>query len=338
ADEYGLTFKEIERDGFVINERVENLLAPDGKAAMAKSTGLSIILLSDAFQRLNPDVVLLLGDRFETHGAATTAMLMNIPIAHVHGGEITEGAVDDQIRHAITKMAYLHFTSTEEYRNRVIQMGEAPARVFCCGAPGIDNVIRMNLLGKEDLEKQLQWKLYGTTALVTLHSETNSSEKLNLDITRILEVLSNANIRLLFTYANADDGGLVINRAIESFVEKDRENYRVIKSLGQLNYLSAMRHLDLLIGNTSSGIIEAASFHKAVVNIGIRQQGRLRSQNVIDCDVADMDSAISKALSPSFVSRCRSVTNIYGDGMAAKRIVKTLEMYEFDRLKRFHDL
>lgn len=338
SEEFGLTYEQIENDGFTIDDKIENLLAVDSKAAMAKSSGLATILISDTFSRLQPDIVLLLGDRFETHAAATTAMLMNIPIAHIHGGEVTEGAVDEQIRHSLTKMAYLHFTSTEEYRKRVIQLGEVPERVFCTGAPGIDNIFNLTLLDKENLEKELQWDITSPTALFTFHSETLSTVDVNFQIERILQAVEASDVNVLFTYANADDGGRAINHAIEQFVSKNKNKYCVVKSLGQLKYLSAMKHVDLLIGNTSSGIIEAASFHKPVVNIGDRQKGRLQSGNVINCNIENIPNAIIQALSDEFSTRCEKVTNVYGDGLAAEKIVQQLEFQQFDSVKRFYDL
>ena len=338
SEEFGLTYQQIEQDGFAINEKIENLLACDSKSSIAKSTGLATILLSDAFRRLQPDILLLLGDRFETHAAATTAMLMNIPIAHIHGGEVTEGAVDEQIRHSISKMAYLHFTSTQEYRNRVIQMGEAAERVFCSGAPGIDNILNMNLMTKEMLEEELQWKIATPTALFTYHSETLSNSSVKVQVEKILQALERSGLNALFTYANADDGGRVINQLIEAFAAKNNEKYLIVKSLGQLKYLSAMKHVDLLVGNTSSGIIEAASFQKPVVNIGNRQKGRLQSGNVINSNIDDLESSIALALSCDFNTQCNKVINIYGEGKAAELIVNKLHSENIDCIKRFHDL
>jgi len=338
SEEFGLTYKQIEKDGFTIDEKIENLLASDSKGAIAKSTGLAIILLSDVFSRLKPDVVLLLGDRFETHAAATTAMLMNIPIGHIHGGEVTEGAVDEQIRHAITKMAYLHFTSTEEYEQRVIQLGESPERVFCTGAPGLDNISNMALLDKETVEKELNWEIVSQTALFTFHSETLSSDDGKVLIKRILQVVESLGINVLFTYANADDGGRAINYAIEQFTGQNKEKYCVVKNLGQLKYLSVMKYVDLLIGNTSSGIIEAATLHKPVVNIGNRQQGRIQSGNVINCDIDGLEKAINHALTNDFIKQCETVTNLYGEGKASEQIVEQLEQQDLSCIKRFHDI
>ena len=338
SEAFGNTYEQIEKDGFIIDEKIENLLSSDTKRSVAKSTGLATILLSDAFYRLDPDTVLLLGDRSETHAAATTAMLINIHIAHIHGGEITEGAIDEKIRHSITKMSSLHFTSTDEYRNRVIQMGENPNSVFCVGAPGIDNIINTSLLSKCDLESELCWKINGVTALFTFHPETLSTIDIKKEIKRILKVIKSVGINVLFTYANSDNGGMIINNEIEKFVYKDKNKYLVIKNLGQLKYLSAMKHLDFVIGNTSSGIIEAASFHKPVVNIGSRQSGRLQSGNVIDTSIEKLEDSIDKATSASFVKYCRNVENIYGDGNASGQIVTILENNDPNIVKKFIDL
>ncbi|MGW8169119.1 MAG: UDP-N-acetylglucosamine 2-epimerase [Sulfurovaceae bacterium] len=336
--EFGSTYKQIEKDGFIIDEKIENLITSDTKSSIAKSTGLATMLLSDAFNRLKPDLIMILGDRFETHAAATTAMLMNIPIAHIHGGEITEGAVDEQIRHSITKMSYLHFTSTEEHRSRVIQMGEEHTRVFCTGAPGIDNILNINLLSKEDFEKEISWKIDRPTALFTYHSETLSSSDTKEEIEKILAAIKSSNVNVLFTYANADDGGRIINQAIEKFASNNMDKYYVSKSLGQLRYLSAMKHVDLLIGNTSSGIIEAASFQKPVVNIGDRQKGRVQSGNVLDCTIEGLAGSIKQALSSEFKRYCQGVENVYGKGNASNQIIDILETQEYSSIKRFNDL
>ena len=335
--EFGNTYQQIEKDGFTIDEKIENLLASDTKSAIVKSTGLATILLSDAFNRLQPDVVLLLGDRFETHAAATTAMLMNIPIAHIHGGEITEGAVDEQIRHSITKMSYLHFTSTESYRQRIIQMGEDPSRIFTSGAPGIDNIIKLTLLSQVELERDLDWRLDDNTALFTYHPVTLYDENLNNDIDKIFTTLEQSNLNILFTYANADDNGRVINQKIELFCQKNPKKYKAVKSLGQLRYLSAMKYVNVLIGNTSSGIIEAASFHKPVVNIGDRQKGRLQSGNVIDCQVNELNNTITRALSTVFQDNCKQYNNIYGDGHASDIIADILSSTQLSVVKKFVD-
>ena len=337
SSEYGLSYKQIESDGFNIDDKIENLSSRDTKSSIVKSTGKATSLLSDSFDRLQPDVVLLLGDRYETHAAATAALLMNIPIAHIHGGEITEGAVDEQIRHSITKMSYLHFCATETYRQRVIQMGENPARVFNSGAPGIDNIKNLKLLTKTKLEKELNWKLSNHSALFTYHPVTLEESNVEIDLETILSILETFSFNILFTYANADPGGRVINKKIEQFCKIQPAKYKVVKNLGQVKYLSAMKCVDLLIGNTSSGIIEAASFKKSVVNIGDRQKGRLRSENVIDCNINTLPESIKLALSTSFRNKIKNMNNIYGTGSAADFIVDKLINEPISVIKKFRD-
>jgi len=337
SSEYGLTYKQIENDGFTIDDKINNLFSSDSSSSIVKSTAKATSLLSDSFDRLRPDIVLLLGDRYETHAAATAAMLMNIPIAHIHGGEITEGAVDEQIRHSITKMSYLHFCSTETYRKRVIQMGEDPARVFNSGAPGIDNITNLNLLTKQKLEKELNWKLTSKSALFTYHPVTLEESDVEIDLEVILSILETFNLNILFTYANADLGGKVINQKIEQFCKIQPAKYKVVKSLGQIKYLSAMKYVDLLIGNTSSGIIEAASFKKPVINIGVRQKGRLRGENVIDCNLDSLQESITLALSNSFRNKISNMNNIYGTGAAADIILDKLINEPISVIKKFRD-
>ncbi len=337
SEEFGSTYKQVEKDGFNIDEKIENLLASDTKSAIAKSTGLATILLSDAFNRLQPDIVLLLGDRYETHAAATTAMLMNIPIAHIHGGEITEGAVDEQIRHSITKMSAIHFASTEKYRQRILQMGEDPSRVFTSGAPGIDNIMHLKPLSKTELENDLHWKFGKSSALFTYHPATLTNSDINDEIDQIFTALEKSSLNILFTYANADDSGRAINQKIEAFCQSNTNKYKVVKSLGKLRYLSAMKYANILVGNTSSGIIEAASFQKPVVNIGDRQKGRLQSGNIIDCKADTLQLAIRQAFSEDFQRKCRETTNIYGNGNASNIIVNALANIELSVVKKFVD-
>ena len=337
SNEFGLTYRQIEKDGLFIDAKVENLLSSDTKSAVSKSAGLATILISDIFSRLNPDVVLLLGDRYESHAAATTAILMNIPLCHIHGGELTEGSIDEQIRHSITKMSYLHFCATEVYRNRIIQMGESPSRVFNTGSPGIDNIINLKLMSKGELEKNLKWNLSSQCALFTYHPNIANENSLKEDLKDIFDILSKSNINILFTYANSDHGGSIINKAIETFCKIDINKYKVVKNLGQLRYLSAMKYADLLIGNTSSGIIEAANFSKPVVNIGDRQKGRLKGINVIDCDIKKLRISIDIALSDNFINKCKNQKNIYGSGGSSKAIVNILSQYQGGVRKKFID-
>jgi len=338
SSNFGMTYKQIEQDGFVLDAKIDNLFSSDEITSMSKSTGLALSLLSKSFEKLRPDVILILGDRYETHAAATAAMLMKIPIAHIHGGESTEGAVDEYIRHSITKMSFLHFCSTEFYRKRVIQMGENPNRVFNTGAPGIDNVLNLKLLTKSQLESELNWKLSSKSALFTYHPATLSDNNIRSDLKRILKTLSKFNMNILFTYANADSGGSIINKEIVKFCLKNNKKYKVVKNLGQVKYLSAMRCVDLVIGNSSSGIIEAASFHVPVVNIGDRQNGRLRNENVIDCNIESLKESIDIALSDLFLKKCKKIENIYGKGNASEAIIQKLEQQLFSQKKTFFDL
>tara|TARA_B100000787_G_scaffold168404_1_gene157091 strand:+ start:834 stop:1997 length:1164 start_codon:yes stop_codon:yes gene_type:complete len=335
--EFGLTYKQIESDGFIIDEKVKNLNISNLKTSIVKSASKATSLLSDCYDRLKPDVVLLLGDRYETHAAATSAMLMNIPIAHIHGGEITEGAVDEQIRHSITKMSYLHFCSTESYRKRVIQMGEDPKRVFNSGAPGIDNILNLKLLTKVQLEKELEWKFSSKCMLFTYHPETLIKTDIENDLMSIFEILMTFNFNILFTYANADLGGMIINKNIEIFCQKNPKKYKVVKNLGQIKYLSAMKYVDILIGNSSSGVIEAATFKKPVVNIGSRQKGRLKGVNVIDCSIDLLKESILLAMSESFRNKIGNIKNIYGSGNASELIVSKLISETVSIIKKFRD-
>jgi GDP/UDP-N,N'-diacetylbacillosamine 2-epimerase (hydrolysing) len=335
--EFGQTYKQIEDDGFFIDEKIKNLCLTDSKSSIVQSAAKVTSLLSGSFEKLKPDLVLLLGDRYETHAAATAAMLMNIPIAHIHGGEITEGSVDEQIRHSITKMSYLHFCSTETYRQRVIQMGEDPIRVFNSGAPGIDNIFNLQLLTKSELEQELDWSFSSNCALFTYHPVTLENSDIENDLASILEILSNFNFNILFTYANADLGGRVINQGIEQFCRINSKKYKVVKNLGQVKYLSAMKHVDLIVGNSSSGIIEAASFKKAVVNIGRRQKGRLKGQNVIDCNITSLGESIELAISKNFRNTINNIDNIYGTGQSAAFIEKKLTKAPLSVIKKFRD-
>jgi len=335
--ELGSTYKLIEQDGFIIDKKINNLDVSDTKLSIAKSTAKALLLLSESFEELKPDLVLLLGDRYETLAAASSAMLMNIAIAHIHGGEITEGAVDEQIRHSITKMSYLHFCSTEVYRLRVIQMGEAPIRVFNSGAPGIDNIFNLSLLTKSQLEDDLMWMMTPNCALFTYHPVTLEENDIEGDLASIFEVLATFNFNIIFTYANADLGGRIINQSIEKFCKVNPKKYIVVKNLGQVRYLSAMKHVDLLIGNSSSGIIEAASFKKAVVNIGNRQKGRLKGQNVIDCNIASLSESIELALSSNFKDKINNIDNVYGTGKTADFIVEKLIKTPISIIKKFRD-
>ena len=342
SSEFGSTSMRIENDGFQIHHRVEMLLSSDSAVGVTKSTGLGMIGFADAFDGLKPDIVLLLGDRFELLAAASAALFAVIPIAHIHGGEVTTGAFDDAIRHSITKMAHLHFTSTEQYRNRVIQLGENPANVFNVGAPGIDQIHRLKLLEREELEEKLGLSLESDSLLITFHPATLEPGTARRDFEVLLRALDQLeNVSLVFTKANADTEGRLINEMIDGYVER-RANAIAHTSLGQLLYLSTMKEVRGVVGNSSSGIIEAPSLKVGTLNIGDRQTGRVRAASVIDCPPTyeELQSALEKLLSPEFQIGLADVVNPHGGGNVSKQIVDVLKTVTPADLikKRFHDL
>ncbi len=343
SPEFGLTYKDIEASGFFIDEKVEMLISSDTTIGISKSIGLGIIGISEAFKRLQPDIIILLGDRFEIYAAATAAMVSRIPIIHCHGGETTEGVIDEAMRHCITKMSHLHFTSTEEYRKRVIQMGENPRYVFNVGALGIENINRLSLLSRREFEESINFKLYNSTALVTFHPATLEAETAIKQFTSLIDALDKfPELSIIFTKANADAEGRSINLAIDEYVSRNPQRAISFISLGQLRYLSALRHVDIVIGNSSSGIIEAPSFHIPTINIGDRQKGRIRGATVIDCEPNKeaIIESISKGLSADFRQSIVDSVNPYGSGNASKEIMKILTSINISNLikKSFYDL
>ncbi|MUT65006.1 UDP-N-acetylglucosamine 2-epimerase (hydrolyzing) [Paenibacillus sp. NEAU-GSW1] len=344
SPEFGLTYNEILNDGFQIDEKVEMLLSSDTAVGVTKSMGLGLVGFADAFHRLQPDIVVLLGDRYEIMAAAQAAMIANIPIAHLHGGESTEGAVDEAIRHSITKMAHLHFTSTDTYRNRVIQLGEQPERVFNVGAIGLDNIKELELLSKEQLEQSIDFKLGAVNFLVTYHPLTiggRSSEDSTLELLSALDRFEHA--RIIFTKPNSDADGRIIGRLIDDYVRSRSDRTVSFQSLGKLRYLSALQYVDAVIGNSSSGIIEVPMFKKPTVDIGDRQKGRMKGSSIIET-AEDRDSivqAIALALNPAFRDdHVQRAANIYGSGRAAKQIKQCLKQADLNGIlrKTFYDI
>ena len=342
SPEFGLTVHEIQADGYRIDRKVEMLLSSDSPVGISKSIGLGMIGFADAFYDLQPDLLLVLGDRFEILSAATAALISRIPIAHLHGGEATEGLIDESIRHSITKMSHLHFVAAEEYRNRVIQLGEAPSRVFQVGGLGIDNILNLDLLDRHSLELALEFRLLSTNFLITFHPVTLEEGTSVDQIDELLDALSQLNdTGLIFTMPNADTDGRILFRRIESFCIAN-PNAKAYTTLGQLRYLSCLRHFDGVIGNSSSGLLEVPSFKKPTINIGDRQKGRLKADSVIDCEPSS-DSilkAIHTTFSSEFKTRLLSTKNPYGSGGASRTIVDILETSSFDNLlkKSFYDL
>jgi len=338
---FGYTLKDIEADGFEINDKIEMLLSADSPQGISKSIGLGVIGFAQSYSRFRPDIVLLLGDRFETLSAAVATLPYKIPIAHLHGGETTQGAIDEAIRHSITKMSHLHFVSTREYADRVKQMGEEDWRIVVSGAPGLDNIKNTKLLDLYGLQKTLNISINAPPVLVTYHPVTLEYENTYYHISELLNALDNLSVPIIFTYPNADTAGQIIIDKINQFVQKNKQAF-VIKHLGTQNYFSLMNIARAMIGNSSSGIIEAASFSLPVVNIGNRQRGRIHGKNVInvDYDRLSISKGIQKAISNTFVQEICGIKNPYGDGSSSDRIVETLVKTRLDQkliVKTFND-
>jgi UDP-hydrolysing UDP-N-acetyl-D-glucosamine 2-epimerase len=328
SPEFGLTYKVIEEDGFTITEKVEMLLSSDTPVAIAKSMGLGIIGFADAFNRLQPDIVVVLGDRYETCASCISALPARLPIAHIHGGETTAGVIDEALRHAITKMAHIHFTSTERARKRVIQMGEQPERVFCYGAPGLDNIKRLTLLDKKAFEQAIGFKLGNTNLLITYHPVTLDENKAGPHFAELLAALDQfVQTKLIFTKSNADTEGRIINKMINEYVDNNSDRAIAFDSLGQRNYLSALQYIDMVVGNSSSGLIEAPSFKIPTINIGHRQCGRERAQTVIQCNTQkdSIIAALQKGFSTEFRNAIQQAVNPYEGGETSLRIKTTLK-------------
>ena len=327
AQEFGHTLREIEADGFHVDAKVDMLLAADSGAAATRSLGVGAIGFADVFERIKPDMIVVSGDRFETLAAAAAALLARIPIAHISGGDVTEGAFDDAIRHAITKMAHLHFTASEESRRRVVQMGEDPRRVFAVGDPELDTLFQTKLLGRAALERDIGFRFRARNLLVTFHPVTLDRMPSTRQFEIVLDALASLgpDVGLLFTRPNADPEGRALAATLESFVAR-HPNAAAYASLGRERYLSAMSVCDAVVGNSSSGLVEAPSLRKPAINIGSRQDGRPRAGSVIDCAVETR--AIRRAIAKAFAMRVGRVSNPFGDGHAAKRILRVLRRIE----------
>ncbi len=326
SPEFGLTVQDIEADGFEIGDRVEMLLNSDTPEGVAKSIGLGTIGLAQSFARYQPDMLLIVGDRFELLSIVSSALPFRIPIAHISGGDITEGAIDNQIRYAVTQMSHLHFVAMQEHKERLLQMGEEPWRVFVTGDPALDSIQQMKLLVREELSQSLGLELKSPVLLITYHPTTLSTMSPLEEIKIVLKALEQVEGTLIFTFPNADPEGRVIIEKIQEFVAA-RPQAKFFYNLGQLRYYSLLGQADVMVGNSSSGIWEASSFHLPVVNIGDRQQGRLRTKNVIDVglDFKAINESIKRALQSYFRLGLSDLKNPYGDGQAAYRIIKVIK-------------
>lgn len=343
SHEFGLTYKEIEKDGNRIDEKIEMLLSSDTSIGISKAMGLGLISFSEAYAKLKPELIVVLGDRFEIFSAVSAALVSKIPVAHLHGGELTFGAYDESFRHAITKMSHLHFTSTKEYRKRVIQLGENPKTVFNVGALGLDNIKKIKLLSKSDLEKSLSFNLDKPFFIVTFHPVTLENKSAEKQTTELLNALEKFNdYKIIITKPNSDNDGRVIIKLIDEFVNNHKDRVKSFNSLGWLRYLSALKYAEMMIGNSSSGIIEMPLFKKPTVNIGDREKGRIFSESIIQCDpnVTSIVKAIEKGLDKRFRKFCNVKINTYGNGTTSQKIRMILKKTNLQSLvkKEFYDI
>ena len=343
APEFGLTVARIEEDGFPIARRIEILLSSDTPVGIAKTMGLATAGFAEAFSELRPDIAVVLGDRYEIFAAAAAAVVARIPLAHLHGGEATEGLIDEAFRHGLTKMCHLHFTAAEAYRRRVIQLGEQPDRVFNVGAMGIDNIRKLKLLSSKALEERLGIRLGARSLLVTFHPVTLESATARKQFRALLSALGELeDCALIFTLPNADTEGRNLFPLIESFVAEDRSRRVAFASMGQLLYLSAMSAVDAVVGNSSSGLLEAPSLRVATLNIGDRQRGRLKADSVVDCGptVPEIRRGLKALDSPAFRETVSRTVSPFGNGGSALKVKEVLKSADLDGIlkKRFYDL
>lgn len=342
CSEFGYTYKIIEKD-FKINKKIDIDLSSDTSTGISKSIGLAQRYFAEAYEKLKSDIIVVLGDRYEIFGAVGAAMTSKIPIAHIHGGEITKGSWDDAIRHSITKMSHLHFTATEKYKKRVIQLGEQPNKVFNVGGVGIESIKRLKLLSKNDFEESIKFKLNKKNIIVTFHPPTLDNESSKKQFQELLDAIHDLkDTNVIFTKTNSDTGGKCINKMIDFYTSKCSKNSKVITSLGQLNYLSALQYVDAVVGNSSSGILEAPSFKVGTINIGDRQEGRIKAESVIDCKAnkKEIKKSLDKIYSKTFRKILRTVKNPYDNGLSSKKIIKQLKRLKLENVlkKNFFDI
>lgn len=340
SPEFGLTYEQIEKDGFSIDKKVEMLLSSDTSLGVVKSMGLGLISYGEALEELKPDMLVILGDRYEAFAMASACLILKVPVVHLHGGEITQGAFDESIRHAITKISSLHFTSTEQYKKRVIQLGERPERVFNVGGLGIENIKQLELLNKKDFEKSIDFELGQRNLLVTYHPVTLEENGALQEFDYLLQALNQLEAtKIIFTMPNSDNNSRAIIQIIENYVNSNKDKACCFTSLGQLRYLSALKHVTAVAGNSSSGVIEVPSFEIGTLDIGDRQKGRIKGESVVEC-LPTLDS-ISDGLNEVLSSNYKGIVNPYDAGIdASKVIVDELTKAEPSSLirKPFYDL
>lgn len=338
SPEFGLTYRAIEQDGFYIDRKVEMLISSDTPTGIAKSMGLGMIGFADALNDLRPNLIVVLGDRFEIFSAVSAALVARIPVAHIHGGEATEGLIDESIRHSITKMSHLHFVAAEKYRQRVIQLGEQPDRVFLVGGLGIDSINKLNLLNRAELEDSIKFKLGLKNLLITFHPVTLERVTAEKQLEELLAALGDLkDTHLIFTMPNADTDGRGLIKLIKNFVAQ-HSNARAYTSLGQLRYLSCLAQVDGVVGNSSSGLAEVPSFKKGTINIGDRQRGRLQAESIINCEPErnSIAAALNELYSSRFQAGLRHVINPYGNGGASESIVSLIKKSSLDGILKKH--
>lgn len=343
SPEFGNTYQEIEQDGFNINKKIEILLSSDTEIGICKSMGLANIGFADAYSEMQPNLIVVLGDRFEILSAVSTALIFKIPVAHLHGGETTKGAFDEGIRHAITKMSHIHFSANDEFSKRIIQLGENPKNVFTVGGLGIDAIKKINLLTKSEFEKSIQRKLFQNNLLITFHPVTLEKNTARIQFENLLKALDRLdNTLLIFTKPNADTDGRIIVELIDEYVKKNSYKSISFTSLGQLKYFSALQFMNAVVGNSSSGLLEVPSFKIPTLNIGDRQKGRLKASSVIDCseDVESISNGLQKIFSKDFIEKSQSTINPYGEGGAVNQIIAILKTIDLTNIikKHFYDL
>ena len=339
--EFGETYRQIEQDGFKIDEKVEMLLSSNTAVGTAKSIGLGVLGFTDSLNRLKPDIIVVLGDRFEALAVTQTALILRIPVLHLHGGEITEGAYDDPIRHAITKLSYLHATSTEVYRQRVIQLGEMPDRVFNVGAIGLDHLRRTKLMTLQELSRSLSFPLGDKYFVVTYHPVTSGAEHPEASFKNILSALDEfPEYQVIVTYPNADDGGKVIIPLLEQYAVNNPLRVKAIRSLGQKRYLSAIKYSSAVIGNSSSGIIEVPAFDVPTVNVGMRQRGRLCSGSVLHAEPTNSDivKCMLIGITGTYKELGKKLVNPYGQGDASRQVIMMIKSIKIESNKKFFDM